>query len=278
MRAARRSSMTTCARSARGSCVKRTFQRTIYRPGELVQCDLWEPQDAGPGRPRADAPRLRGDRGAVLVAGDGRRADLLQGGSGHPLGPGPLLGRGSARCRRSWSGIARARSRRRRPPDRRVRGLLRAARCRLGDPRGRRRAGQGRCLSARIASCAPTSSRAGSFANPLDFQLQLDAWCEKVNQRVHRSVRAVPAERLIEERARMRPLPAASAGHATGGRWCVSRSSRYLRIDRNDYSIDPALRRAPRRGPRLPDARSRRSCWTPASSPCRHRRTLRAAA
>jgi hypothetical protein len=25
--------------------VRRTFQRTIYRPGELVQCDLWEPRD-----------------------------------------------------------------------------------------------------------------------------------------------------------------------------------------------------------------------------------------
>lgn len=24
--------------------VRRTFQRTIYRPGELVQCDLWEPK------------------------------------------------------------------------------------------------------------------------------------------------------------------------------------------------------------------------------------------
>ena len=24
--------------------IKRTFQRTIYRPGELVQCDLWEPR------------------------------------------------------------------------------------------------------------------------------------------------------------------------------------------------------------------------------------------
>lgn len=24
--------------------VPRTFQRTIYRPGELVQCDLWEPR------------------------------------------------------------------------------------------------------------------------------------------------------------------------------------------------------------------------------------------
>jgi transposase len=24
--------------------VPRTFQRTVYRPGELVQCDLWEPR------------------------------------------------------------------------------------------------------------------------------------------------------------------------------------------------------------------------------------------
>jgi hypothetical protein len=28
--------------------VKRTFQRTIYRPGELVQCDLWEPREPVP--------------------------------------------------------------------------------------------------------------------------------------------------------------------------------------------------------------------------------------
>jgi hypothetical protein len=26
----------------------RTFQRTIYRPGELVQCDLWEPRELVP--------------------------------------------------------------------------------------------------------------------------------------------------------------------------------------------------------------------------------------
>jgi hypothetical protein len=28
--------------------VKRTFQRTVYRLGELVQCDLWEPREAVP--------------------------------------------------------------------------------------------------------------------------------------------------------------------------------------------------------------------------------------
>jgi transposase len=28
--------------------VSRTFQRTVYRPGELVQCDLWEPRELIP--------------------------------------------------------------------------------------------------------------------------------------------------------------------------------------------------------------------------------------
>jgi hypothetical protein len=28
--------------------VRRTFQRTVYRPGELVQCDLWEPRELVP--------------------------------------------------------------------------------------------------------------------------------------------------------------------------------------------------------------------------------------
>ena len=28
--------------------VRRTFQRTVYRPGELVQCDLWEPREQIP--------------------------------------------------------------------------------------------------------------------------------------------------------------------------------------------------------------------------------------
>ena len=41
---------------------------------------------------------------------------------------------------------------------------------------------------------------ARSFANPLDFQDQLDRWfTERANPRFHRGIRAVPAERLIEE-------------------------------------------------------------------------------
>jgi hypothetical protein len=45
------------------------------------------------------------------------------------------------------------------------------------------------------------------LANELDFQDQLGVWCDRANQRVHRTFRAVPAEWLLEERVRMRPLP-----------------------------------------------------------------------
>jgi hypothetical protein len=78
------------------------------------------------------------------------------------------------------------------------------------------------------------------FANPVDFQLQFDGWCEKVNQRVHRTVRAVPAERLNEESARMRPLPEV-VPDCDRRRVVRVAQQPFVRIDRNDYSIDPAF-------------------------------------
>ena len=40
--------MTTCARCGRCLIRRRTFQRTIYRPGEICQFDLWEPEEEIP--------------------------------------------------------------------------------------------------------------------------------------------------------------------------------------------------------------------------------------
>jgi transposase len=52
----------------------RTFQRTVYRPGEICQFDLWEPQGRGPGRSRPDAPRLGRRRVLGLLTRGRRRA------------------------------------------------------------------------------------------------------------------------------------------------------------------------------------------------------------
>jgi hypothetical protein len=78
------------------------------------------------------------------------------------------------------------------------------------------------------------------FANHLDFQDRLDAWTEKANDRVHRTIRAVPAQRLIEERMRMRSLPARMPDL---DRRSVVRvpAQPFVRVDRNDYSLDPAF-------------------------------------
>jgi transposase len=78
------------------------------------------------------------------------------------------------------------------------------------------------------------------FANPQDFQAQLDRWCERVNQRKHRTTRAIVAVRLAAERARMRPLPERMPD--ADRRWVTRVPPQpYLRFDRNDYSLDPRL-------------------------------------
>ena len=79
--------------------VPRTFQRTIYRPGELVQCDLWEPRElvaVGHGQHR---------RGWVLtceVCWSRVIAGTLVLGRRRRISSGALPGtwRGSGRCRR----------------------------------------------------------------------------------------------------------------------------------------------------------------------------------
>ena len=80
---------------------------------------------------------------------------------------------------------------------------------------------------------------ARSFANPLDFQDQLDRWfTERANPRFHRAIRAVPAERLIEESERMRSLPSPMPQTALRSVLRVPQQP-YFRFDTNDYSLDP---------------------------------------
>lgn len=79
-----------------------------------------------------------------------------------------------------------------------------------------------------------------SFANPADFQAQLDAWSERINRRKHRTTRAVVAERLEKEKLRMRPLPERLPD--VDRRWVARIPAQpYLRFDRNDLSLDPRL-------------------------------------
>jgi hypothetical protein len=78
------------------------------------------------------------------------------------------------------------------------------------------------------------------FANERDFQLQLDGWFAKANARTHRTLRCRPIDRLGEEREAMAVLPQIAPD--VDRRW-VTRvpADPFLRVDPNDYSLDPGL-------------------------------------
>jgi hypothetical protein len=78
------------------------------------------------------------------------------------------------------------------------------------------------------------------FANHLDFQLQLDAWFVKANQRTHRTLRCRPVDRLAEEHAAMMALPSRELD--LDERLVVRIApDPHVRVDTNDYSLDPAF-------------------------------------
>jgi hypothetical protein len=91
----------------------------------------------------------------------------------------------------------------------------------------------------RLQGYAETNFEPGRrFANELDFQDQLDARFAKANGRTHKSLKVRPIDRLADER--LAPLPQPMPG--TARRWTVRVSpDPYLRVDTNDYSLDPGL-------------------------------------
>jgi hypothetical protein len=219
--------------------VRRTFQRTIYRPGELVQCDLWEPRElipVGHGQQRrgyvvtAELCWSRIVAGALVFSKEApdilwglgrclRRIGVLpeklvwdREGAIHAGGGRPTV-EFAAFCGQLGVGWV----------------ILDA-----GDP-------QAKGILERSHRFMRSNFEPGRrFANHLDFQEQFEGWCDRVNQRVHRTIRAVPVERLAEERKRMRSLPERLPD--TGRRTVVRVPQQpYLRVDRNDYSIDPVF-------------------------------------
>jgi transposase len=78
------------------------------------------------------------------------------------------------------------------------------------------------------------------FTSPADFNAQLSGWITKANTRWHRRLECRPADRIGADRAAMialPPVPPACGWHKT------ARLPRdyYVRLDGNDYSVDPAV-------------------------------------
>jgi len=217
----------------------RTFQRTIYRPGEICQFDLWQPSreiPVGFGQTRV---------GYVVIACLG----YSRAGAGALVfskqAPDILWGIG--RCLWSLGGLAQTLVWDRegalhagggRPSDAFAAfcGRLKVgwSFCEEGDPQAKG------CVE-RLQGFAETNFEPGRrFANERDFQLQLDDWFARVNARTHKTLRCRPIDRLVEERALMAPLPAAAPD--VDRRWVLRVPPQpYLTFDANDYSLDPRL-------------------------------------
>jgi len=218
---------------------RRTFQRTVYRPGEICQFDLWQPS--------ADVPVGHGQtrKGYVVVAALG----YSRAGAGALVfskEPPDLLW-GMVRCLWSlgalpqvlvWDREGSLHAGGGRPTEvyaafcgqLKIDWLF----CEPGDP-------QAKGVVERLQGYFETNFEPGRrFANHLDFQLQLDAWFEKANARQHRTLRCRPDDRLAEERDAMRALPGREPD--VDRRW-VTRvlPDPILRFDTNDYSLDPGL-------------------------------------
>jgi len=217
----------------------RTHQRTVYRPGEICQWDLWEtsaPVPVGHGQTRrawvvvACLGYSRAGAGALIFSKEA--PDVLWGMGRCLFSLGALpelmvwdregcLHAGGGRPTDVYAGFCG-----RLPVD----WLF----CEPADP-------QAKGAVERLQGYLETNFEPGRrFANHLDYQLQLDVWFEKANARTHKTLRARPIDRLIEERQVMRALPDLEAD--VDRRW-VTRvpPDPHLRFDTNDYSLDPNL-------------------------------------
>jgi transposase len=217
--------------------------RTKYRPGELVQCDLWFPP--------VDIPLGHGQVGRppvlVMVCGYSRMmaAVMLPSRQAPDLIVGHwqlLAGLGAVPKALVWDNEAAVGSWRAGKPKltedfEAFRGMLglRVIQCKPRDP-------EAKGLVERGNGYLETSFLPGrGFDGPDDFNHQLQIWMEeKANQRLHRGLGCRPIERWSSDRAAMAALPPVEP--ALGWRVDVRLPrDHYVRVDTNDYSVDPAV-------------------------------------
>jgi transposase len=117
-----------------------------------------------------------------------------------------------------------------------IRGVLGAKVliCKPADP-------EAKGLLERVHGYLETSFLPGrSFTGPADFSAQLGEFFARANRRWRRVMGCAPADRIAADKAAMMPLPPVPP--ATGWRaWLRLPRDYYLRLDSNDYSVDPAV-------------------------------------
>ncbi len=79
-----------------------------------------------------------------------------------------------------------------------------------------------------------------TFESPADFNTQFTGWLDTANARVVRTTKASPLERLEADRAAMLALPPVPLHLGWRNKIRLGRDY-YVRLDTNDYSVDPTV-------------------------------------
>jgi len=218
--------------------------RTVYLAGEIAQHDFWFPPitlPVGFGQARAakQLPVL------TMITGYARHVDglLIPSRAAEDLFAGwwRLIARlGAVPRALVWDGEGAVGKYRRGAPaltagTHAFRGVLgaRVVICKPADP-------EAKGLVERVHGYLETSFLPGrSFTGPADFNAQLSGFFAQANRRWRRAMGCAPADRIAADRQAMLPLPPVAP--TTGWRASL-RLPRdyYVRMDSNDYSVDPA--------------------------------------
>jgi transposase len=215
-------------------------QRTSYRPGELAQFDLWEPETPIPlGFGQSDKLQV-----VTAVSGYSRfRAGFMV-----PTKAARDVLEGMLRCLEQLGGLPRTvvwdgegcigawRQGRQvlTGEFQRFRGTLGvgARLCKPNDP-------EAKGMVERTNGYYETSFLPGRrFSDIEDFNAQLAGWLARANRRVHATTRRVPADMLAEDRGAMLAFPPVLPDPALCFSTRLARDH-YVRVETNDYSVDP---------------------------------------
>jgi transposase len=215
-------------------------QRTTYRPGELAQFDLWQPDveiPVGFGQTTklwvvvgvSGYSRLIG---AVMVPS--RAAHDVLAGMSHVIGEFGAVPRKAVWDQEGCIGRIRHGKQVLTTEFQAFRGMLGMGVVLVGpnDP-------EAKGLVERANGYLETSFLPGrSFEDVADFNRQLVVWLKRANQRIHGTTRVRPSEAIFEDRAAMMSFPPVLPDPSWRFTTRLPRDH-YVRVDTNDYSVNP---------------------------------------
>jgi transposase len=215
-------------------------QRTWYRPGELAQFDLWQPD--------VEIPVGFGQKTklwtVVGVSGFSRLIDALMVPSraGHDVLSGMLAvieAFGAVPRKAVWDqegciGRIRGGNQVLTAEFQAFRGVLGMGAVLVGpaDP-------EAKGLVERANGYLETSFLPGrTFEDIDDFNRQLNVWLKRANQRIHATTKIRPSEAIFEDRGSMMAYPPVLPDPSMRLSTRLPRDH-YVRVDTNDYSVNP---------------------------------------